>query len=178
MSSTPVGVIGEFTDPNAISTAARKIGQAGYRKWDIHTPYPVHGLDRDMGIKRSILTYFSFGGLLFGLSNAILIQWWTSASDYPLNIGGKQFFALEYATPINFELSILFTAIFTVVGLFHLCKLPTWYNKYQEDTSFKKATDDTFVVTIDADDDRFSAEQTAAFLTSLGAANVHLVTAP
>jgi hypothetical protein len=49
MSSTPVGVIGEFTDPNAISAAAKKIDQAGYRKWDIHTPYPVHGLDKDMG---------------------------------------------------------------------------------------------------------------------------------
>jgi multisubunit Na+/H+ antiporter MnhG subunit len=98
--------------------------------------------------------------------------------DYPLNIGGKPLFAFEFSVPVDFELSILGTAIFTVVGLFGLCKLPTWYNKYQDDESFKKATDDTFVVTIDADDDRFSAEQTAAFLTTLGAANVHLVTAP
>lgn len=178
MSSTPVGVIGEFTDPNAISAAAKKIDQAGYRKWDVHTPYPVHGLDKDMGIKRSILTYISFAGLLFGITNAIAIQWWTSAVDYPLNIGGKPLFAFEFSVPVDFELSILGTAIFTVVGLFALCKLPTWYNKYQDDESFKKATDDTFVVTIDAEDDRFSAEQTAAFLTTLGAANVHLVTAP
>lgn len=178
MSATPIGVIGEFTDPNAITEAATKIRDAGYRKWDIHTPYPVHGLDKAMGVKRTILPYFSFMGLLGGLSTALGLQWWTGAYDYKLNIGGKPFFAWQFSIPVDFELSILGTAILTVVGLFHLCRLPTWYNDYQEDASFKKATDDTFVVTIDADDDRFSAEGTLDFLHRLGASNAHLVTAP
>jgi len=176
MSTTPVGVIGEFTDVNALSAATAKVADAGYRNWDVYTPYPVHGLDKQMKIKRSILTYFSFVGLVGGLSNALLLQWWTSAVDYPLNIGGKPPFAWQYSVPIDFELSILGTALFTVLGLFHLCRLPTWYNKYQDDASFKKSTDDTFVVAIDADDDRFSAEQTQQFLSQLGAQNVHLVT--
>ena len=177
MSATPVGVVGEFTDPNAVTTAAEHIRDAGYRRWDIHTPYSVHGLDKAMGVKRSIITYISFVGMLFGLISALAIQWWTGAYDYKLNIGGKGFFNWEWSMPIDFELAILGTAIFTVIGLFGLCKLPTWYNRYQDDLSFMKATDDTFVVTIDGDDDRFSVEGTQDLLRRLGAANVHVVTA-
>jgi hypothetical protein len=175
MSTTPVGVIGEFTEVNAAYAAAEKLRDAGFRNWDIHTPYPVHGLDKAMGVKRSIITYISFLGLVGGLSTAVGLQLWTGAIDYKLNIGGKGFFDWQFSIPIDFELSILGTAIMTVVGLFHLCRLPTWYNKYQEDESFKKATDDTFVVTIDSDDDRFSADGTQDMLRGLGAVNVHLV---
>lgn len=175
MSTTPTGVIGEFTDVNVVVTVAEKLRDAGFRNWDIYTPYPVHGLDKAMGIKRSILTYISFVGLCGGLSTALGLQFWTGAVDYKLNIGGKGFFNWQFSMPIDFELSILGTALFTVFGLFHLCRIPTWYNRYQDDASFQKATDDTFVVTIDADDDRFSATETPALLTGLGAQNVHLV---
>lgn len=175
MSANTVGIIGEFTDVNALVHAAEKVRDAGYRSWDCHTPYPVHGLDAAMGIKRSILTYISFAGLVGGLTTALGLQWWTGEVDYPLNIGGKGFFNWEFSMPIDFELSILGTAILTVVGLFHLCRLPTWYNRYQDDESFKKATNDTYVVVIDAEDDRYSAEGTQEFLRSLGAANVHVV---
>ncbi len=111
-----------------------------------------------------------------GLTTALALQWWTGAWDYKLNIGGKGFFDWQFSMPIDFELSILGTALATVIGLFGLCRIPTWYNKYQDDPSFQKATDDTFVVTIDADDDRFSAEGTQDMLRKLGATNVHLVT--
>ncbi len=177
MSTTPVGIIGEFTDVNAAYSAAEKIRDAGFRNWDIHTPYPVHGLDKAMGIKRSYLTYISFLGLIGGFTTAVGLQFWTGAIDYKLNIGGKGFFDWQFSVPIDFELSILGTAIMTVVGLFHLCRMPTWFNRYQNDESFKKSTDDTFVVTIDSTDDRFSAEGTADMLRNLGASNVHLVTA-
>ncbi len=175
MSTSPVGVIGEFTDVEAAVHAAEKIRDAGFRKWDIHTPYPVHGLDKAMGIKRSILTYISFAGLVGGFTSALGLQYWTGAIDYRLNIGGKGFFDWQFSVPIDFELSILGTALMTVIGLFHLCRMPTWYNRYQADDSFMKATDDTFVVTIDSDDDRFSAEGTAEMLQRLGASHVHLV---
>ncbi len=177
MSSAPVGVIGEFTDVNQVVKAAETIRDAGYRNWDVYTPYPVHGLDKAMGIKRSILTYFSFAGMVGGLSTALGLQYWTGAVDYILNIGGKGFFNWQFSIPVDFELSILGTAIFTVAGLFHLCRLPTWFNRYQNDESFKKATDDTFVVAIDSEDDRFSAEGSQELLRRLGAANVHVVTA-
>ena len=175
MNAAPVGVIGEVKDVNQVMSMAEQIRDAGFRQWDIHTPYPVHGLDKAMGIKRSLLTYISFAGMVGGLSTALGLQWWTGAFDYILNIGGKGFFDWQFSMPIDFELSILGTAIFTVVGLFGLCRIPTWYNRYQDDESFKKATDDVFVVTIDAEDDRFSAEGTQDMLRRLGAENVHLV---
>lgn len=175
-SSNGVGIVGEFTDPNQLLHAAEAIRDAGYRNWDIHTPYPVHGLDQAMGVKRSIITYISFAGMVCGLSSALLLQWWTSAVDYKLNIGGKEFFNWQFSIPIDFELSILGTAIFTVVGLFGLCKLPTWYNRYQNDDSFKKATDDTFVVTINSDDARYNVQGTQDLLRKLGSTNVHVVT--
>lgn len=173
---TVVGIVGEFTDPNALIHAAEAMRDAGFRKWDVHTPYPVHGLDQAMGVKRSIITYISFVGMLGGLSTALGLQWWTGAYDYKLNIGGKEFFNWQFSMPIDFELSILGTAIFTVLGLFALCKLPTWYNRYQEDESFKKATDDTFVITVDCEDDRFSEQGTQEMLRRLGSKNVHTVT--
>lgn len=175
MNTRPTGVICEFTDVNGIVHAAETLRDAGFRKWDIYTPYPVHGLDKAMGITRSPLTYISFVGLCGGLSTALGLQFWTGAIDYKLNIGGKGFFDWQFSMPIDFELSILGTALFTVFGLFHLCRIPTWFNRYQDDASFQKATDDTFVVTIDAEDDRFSATETPDMLTRLGGANVHLV---
>jgi hypothetical protein len=174
-SSNVAGVIAEFTDVNELMRAAEKLRDAGFRKWDIHTPYPVHGLDKAMGIKRSIITYISFVGMVGGLSTALGLQWWTGAESYKLNIGGKGFFDWQFSMPIDFELTVLGTAIFTVIGLFHLCKMPTWYNAYQNDESFKKATDDTFVITIDSDDDRFTADGTMTLLSGLGGTNVHVV---
>jgi hypothetical protein len=175
--ATPVGIVGEFTDVNTLISAAETIRDAGYRKWDVHTPYPVHGLDKTMGIRRSILTYISFAGMAGGLTTAVGMQWWMNAYDYKLNIGGKEFFNWQFSMPLDFELSILGTAIFTVLGLFALCRIPTWWNRYQNDESFKKATDDTFVVTVDIEDDRYSPEGTQDLLRRLGATNVHIVTA-
>jgi len=173
--TAPFGLMAEFRTPAEITEAAKRVHAAGYRYWDCHVPYPVHGLDKAMGIKRSILTYISFAGLVGGFTSALGLQYWTGAIDYRLNIGGKGFFDWQFSVPIDFELSILGTALLTVIGLFHLCRMPTWYNRYQHDESFMKATDDTFVVTIDSDDDRFSAEGTPEMLQRLGASHVHLV---
>lgn len=170
-----VGVIGEFRDVNSVVTAAKEMKNAGYESWDIYTPYPVHGLDKHMGVKRSILSYISFAGMVIGLSTALLMQWWMNSVDFALNIGGKQFFAWQFSIPIDFELSILGTAIFTVFGLFHLCKLPTWYNDFQDDESFKKSTDDTIVIAISAKGNTFTESGAVAILNKLGAENVHPV---
>ena len=174
---TPVAVLGNFTDVNKLVHAAEKVRDAGYRDFDIYTPYPVHGLDKAMGVKRTILPYISFGAAIFGLVNAVGLQLWTGAIDYPLNIGGKPFFAWEFSVPVAFELTVLCCAIATVVGMFALCKLPRWHNSLDNDEGFRRATDDTFVVAIQSTDKRFSAEQTKSFLNGLGASDVRLVQA-
>lgn len=169
------GISGIFQDPDLVLKAAEGIRREGYRKYDFHTPYPLHGLDDAMGIKRTILPWIAFGAGLLGAAGALHLQWWTGAVDYPLVIGGKPLFAFEPSIPITFELTILLTAIATVVGMFALNRLPQWFSKWQHDPQFQRATDDAFVVTVDAEDPLYHAEKTRALLESLGAEHVRVV---
>lgn len=169
------GMTGLFHDPDDVLTAAAEIRRAGYRKFDFHTPYPLHGLDEAMGVKRTMLPWISLGAGLLGLAAALHLQWWTGAVDYPLVIGGKPLFALPPSIPIAFELTVLFSAIATVVGMFALNGLPRWFSKWQHDEHFVRSTDDAFVVTVDADDSHYDADQTRRLLESLGAEHVRTV---
>ena len=177
MKETPIALLGNFTDPNKLTHAAQVVRDAGYRDFDIFTPYPVHGLDKAMGVKRTILPYISFAGAMFGLANGVGLQLWTGAIDYPLNIGGKPFFAPEFAVPVTFELTILCTAIATIVGMFALNKLPRWYHSFQNDLGFQRATDDTFVLAIQSSDKRFSLEVTRRMMEDIGAENIRVIEA-
>ncbi|MCS7176593.1 MAG: DUF3341 domain-containing protein [Candidatus Kapabacteria bacterium] len=173
----PLAVMGNYKDPDALLQAVVEIRKAGYRHFEVYTPYPIHGLEQAMGLQRSRLSYISLFGGLAGLGTALLLQWWTGAVDYPLNIGGKPFFAWEFSVPVNFELTVLFTAFATVIGFLWLCRLPRWYSDYQHDAGFRAATDDTFVVSIESRDPLFSIEETRALLERLGAESVRLVEA-
>jgi pimeloyl-ACP methyl ester carboxylesterase len=169
------GITGLFHDPDQVLKAAGEIRRAGYRKFDFHTPYPLHGLDDAMGIKRTVLPWISLGAGIAGAAAALHLQWWTGAVDYPLVIGGKPLFAFEPSIPITFELTVLFSAIATVIGMFALNGLPRWYSKWQNDPHFLRSTDDAFVVTIDAEDAAYDAEKTSTLLESLGAEQVRIV---
>ncbi len=173
--SKNAGMIGIFTNPDSVLKAATEIRRAGYSKFDFHTPYPLHGLDDAMGIKRTVLPWISLGAGIAGLGVALHLQWWTGAVDYPLVIGGKPLFAFEPSIPIAFELTILLCAIGTVVGMFALNGLPRWYSKWQHDPHFLRSMDDAFVVTIDADDPSYHHERTRALLDTLGAEQIRTV---
>ncbi|MCS6999949.1 MAG: DUF3341 domain-containing protein [Bacteroidota bacterium] len=174
MEQKPIATIAEFHEVDTLIAAAQAVREHGYTKFDCYTPYPVHGLDRAMGIKRTILPYISFVGGITGLTTALLLQWWTGAVDYRLNIGGKPFFALQFSIPVDFELTVLICAFFTLFGLLHLCRLPTWWHPLQDDPSFRRATDDTYVVAIFADDPRYTTSATKELLQSVGGTNVHV----
>ena len=156
------GISGIFQDPDLVLKAAAEIRRAGYQKFDFHTPYPLHGLDKAMGIKRTVLPWISLGAGVVGLGIALHLQWWTGAVDYPLVIGGKPLFAFE-------------PSIATVVGMFALNGLPNWFSKWQHDAHFLRSTDDAYVVTVDADDPQYHADKTRGLLESLGADQVRIV---
>ncbi|MAT40519.1 MAG: hypothetical protein CL946_13060 [Ectothiorhodospiraceae bacterium] len=170
-----VGVMGVFEDPNKVIDAASQIRNAGYKKFDFHTPYPIHGLDQAMGVKKTILPWISLAAGVTGTAVATHLQWWTGAVDYPLTIGGKPFFALEPSVPIIFELTVLLCAIGTAVGMFALNGLPQWFSKWQKDPHFIRTMDDKFVVAIEAKDPLFKNDETKKFLESLGAEQVRTV---
>jgi hypothetical protein len=169
------GVVAEFDSPEALLEAARTLRQRGFRRMDACTPFPVHGIDQALGIRRSPLGWLALGGGLTGAALALLLQWWTGAVDYPLIVGGKPLFAFEPSIPITFELTVLLAAFATVFGMLALNGLPRLYHPLFESEGFRKVTDDRFVLAVEAADPKFHATETLALLDSLGAAATSLV---
>jgi len=118
------GIAGIWTEEHVVISAAAKTREAGFVKFDAITPYPVHGMEEACGIKRSWIPYVTFiagaTGLLFGL----WLTWWTSAVNWPINVGGKPMFSWPAFVPIMFELTILFAALCSVAALFYVTKMP------------------------------------------------------
>ncbi|MCS6807580.1 MAG: DUF3341 domain-containing protein [Bacteroidota bacterium] len=171
-----IAVMGDFKDPNRLISAAKSIHAAGYTKFDIYTPYPVHGLEKAMGVPKTSLPKFALAGGLFGLLCAFALQYWTGAIEYKLNIGGKPLFAPQFGVPVFFELTVLCTGLTVFFVMFgYLNRLPNWHSKYQYDEGFQAATDDNFCVVLEANDPRFTVENAQELLRRLGADNVRVV---
>ncbi len=175
--SEPVyGLLAEFADPAALLRAAGKVREAGYRHFDVHSPFPIHGMDKAMGLGNSLVGFFTLGGGITGFALAYWLQWWTGAVAYPLNISGKPFFAIEPSIPVIFELTVLFSAFGAVAGMFALNGLPRPHNPLFYSRNFARATDDAFFLHIAASDKRFDLEETRRLLTDIGGRNIELLT--
>jgi len=169
------GLLAEFSDPGALLHAAEEVRKAGYRHFDAHSPFPIHGMDRAMGLGNSKVGYLTLLGGATGLGLATWLQWWTSAVDYPLNISGKPFFAIEPSIPIMFELTVLFSALAAVIGMFALNGLPRPYNPLFYSRRFARVTDDAFFLHIAASDAKFDLKQTDDLLRRIGALRVETI---
>ncbi len=172
------GVLAEFAHPGALLHAARAVREAGYRRFDTHTPFPIHGMDKAMGLSQSKVGYAALGGGLTGLALGTWLQWWTSAVDYPLNIGNKPPFAFEPSIPVMFELTILLAALGAVAGMLALNGLPRPWNPVFYSSSFARATDDGFFLHIAASDRNFDLDATAQMLREAGALRVETLAEP
>jgi hypothetical protein len=169
------GLIAEFTTVDEILGGARRVRTAGYKIWDVHSPFPIHGIDAVIGIRPTILPWIVLCGGLSGLGWALLLQWWTNAIDYPFLISGKPLFSLPANIPVIFEGTVLCSALSAVVGMFALNRLPLHYNPIFKSKRFRRVTDDRFFIYIDASDGKFDEKGTSEFLTSLGAAAVERI---
>ena len=118
------GIAGIWLDDHALVKAAEKFRDAGYKKFDAITPFPVHGLEEAIGIRRSMIPYVTFVMGLTGCGAGLLLQYWTSAVDWAVNVGGKPFFSAPAFIPVTFECTILFAALSSVAALFAICGLP------------------------------------------------------
>ncbi len=182
------GVAAEFSSAAAIYHAAEKVRDKGFRRWDVHTPFPIHGMDDAMGLGRSRLSFWSLMGACLGFATAFLMIYLTSADyalphwlpswlkqTYPQIVHGKPFFAIEPSVPILFELSILATAFFTVGALLVMNLLPRWNHPLFNWNRFGKVTDDGFFLVIQSDDVLFSKSETPKLLEELGGGNITMV---
>lgn len=167
-----LGFLAEFDDPNALIEASKKVRDAGYRNWDTHTPFPLHGIDEAMGIKWTILPWIVAGMGLTGGTIAISMQYWMNAVDYPFLISGKPLFSIPACIPIVFELSVLLAAFGAFFGMLGLNQLPKLYNPLFKSQAFRRATNDRFFISMDAKDPKFSEIDSGEFLKSLNPVNV------
>lgn len=169
------GLLAEYESAAAIYHAAERVRDAGYKRWDCHTPFPVHGLDKAMGLKPSPLGWIALVCGLTGASCALLLQWWVSAVDYPYIISAKPLASWEAFIPVTFELMVLFAALGTVLGMFGLNRLPQFYSSLFRSQRFERVTDDRFFISIEVEDEQFDLERTREMLLASGAVHVEEV---
>ena len=171
------GFLAEFESASALYKAAEKLRDAGFRKWDCFSPYPIHGLDGAMGLKRSILPYLVFVGGAIGLATGFALTYGTQVIDYPTVVQGKptNIFTIPAFFPIMFELTILFSGFTVLFGLLALIQLPRLNHPLFASRQFHRATDDGFFIAIEARDSKFSPNQTKELLAEIGGANIELV---
>ena len=173
------GVTALFDTPNEIIHAAKEVKKAGYKNFDVNTPYPVHDMDRSMGLSRSkvgfVTTFLGFSGTAF----ILLFMFWTMSIDYPNVIGGKPFFSLPGFIPITFETTVLLGGIATVIGLLAaFANLPS-YNHALQDTDYMHAVSgDKYGIIIEADDPKFDENEVTALFNRLGSKKIHSINKP
>ena len=162
------GIAALFKTPDEIIEVAKKTAAAGYHKYDIHSPYPVHGIERAMKLKPSKLGFITHVSGLTGSTIALLLMYWTMSVDYPMIIGGKPFFALPAFIPVTFEVTVLLATLATVIGMI------TFFFRFPEndhplhDTEYmKKVSRDHYGLVIEASDKHFDESKVREFLNSL-----------
>ena len=162
------GLIAMFETTPEVVRAAEKVREAGYKFWDVHSPLPIHGIDRAMGTKRSKVPRISLAGGITGFCTGMSMIWYTDGFDYKLTVGGKPFFSPLFAFPVSYELTILFTAFATIGGMFFLNGLPMHYHPVLNYEHIRRGTDDLFFIVIERADPRYNAENTRALLEKVG----------
>jgi hypothetical protein len=162
------GVLGQFATPSDLFRACERVRDAGYTRWDAHSPFPVHGLEGAMGMRRSHLPWII---LVAGLA----LQAWVHSAAYPLTISGKPHFAWPAYVPITFELGVLGGALAAVFGMLGLSQLPRHHHPLFDAARFARFSDDAFFISIESADPKFDAVATAHLLEGVGASHVELV---
>lgn len=186
------GYLAEFDSVHDVYHAAEHVRDEGYQRWDVHSPFPIHGMDQAMGNPGSKLPWLVFFGGLAGLSIAFTLQtltqtnFWSSiglgflqtlAETYPTVVQGKptDIWTLPAFFPVMFELTVLLSAFTTLFGLLGLIGLPRLNHPLFASKRFAKFSDDGFFVCIEARDPKFSQEGTKSFLEKIGGKNIELV---
>ena len=168
----PYGLVAAFDTTPELYHACKKVRDAGYSKWDAITPFPIHGLDAAMGMRRSHVPRFSLAGGITGFVTGMSFIAWLGWVEYPLVVGGKPMFSPMFAFPVSYELTILFTAFATIGGMFLLNKLPMHYHPVLKAPQFVRAMDDRFYIVIEANDPKFNPAQTRALLEQIGGKDI------
>jgi len=168
-------LLAEFDTAAGCLHAAEKLRDAGYSRFDAHTPFPVHGMDAAMGMRDSRLGWIVLAMGLTGLTAAVSMMWWMNGIDYPIVIGGKPPVSFPSMVPVGFELTVLFSAFGAVFGMLGLNRLPRHHHPVFESDRFRAATTDKFFISVEADDPKFDSNKTRALLESAHPAHIEVL---
>lgn len=166
------GLLAEFADAQALVAATHRAYEAGYRRMDAFSPFPIEGLAAALGFRKTHLPMVVLLGGMLGGATGYLLQYWTAAWDYPIDVGGRPFHSWPAFIPVTFELTILGAALAAVFGMLALNGLPMPYHPVFNVPRFALASRDRFFLCIEAGDLRFDRDKTAAFLREIGARDV------
>ncbi len=166
------GLIASFATPGEVMHAAENVRDKGFKHWDVITPFPVHGMNEAMGLKRSKVPVFTLLGGATGFFGGMLMIWYMNAYDYPIAVGGKPMFSPMYAFPVSYELTILLAAFGAIIGMFLLNRLPMHYHPAMKHDAVDRASNDRFYIVIESSDPKFEEKTTTALLNEIGGSEV------
>lgn len=169
------GMTAEFDSPGAVLKAAEQVRDAGYRRWDVFSPFPVHGIDKVMGLKNSMVGLFSLAMGAGAFISVMGLIWFTNGFDYPVVVGGKPMFSVPMSVVPSYILTIMGGSVGALVGMLALNQLPRLNNPLFNSTRFALVSRDKFVIAIGANDDKFNLAETRRFLESIGGAHIEVV---
>jgi hypothetical protein len=166
------GMMAEFETPTQLVEAARRVREAGFKKFDAYTPYPIHELDDAMDLHDNRVSLFTLiGGIIGGCTGFGLCSW-VEAVALPLNIGGRPLISVPMYIPITFELTILLGGLTAAISMILLNGLPLPYHPVFNVEKFANASRSKFFICIESNDPKFDRDGTASFLESLGAEEI------
>ena len=175
MSEKLYGISAEFDSPAAILRAAKKVRDAGYRRWDAFTPFPVHGMDQVMQLGNSLVGWVSLAMGAGAFASVVGLLWFTNAFDYPLIVGCKPMFSVPMTFVPSYIMLIMGGAIGALVGMLGLNQLPRLHHPLLDHKRFDLVSRDKFILVIGAQDEKFCATETRKLLEGIGGAHVALV---
>lgn len=168
------GMVAQFATPAELLHAAQRMKSAGYRHYEVHSPFPIHGMDEAMGEKRSRISYFAAAAALFGGVGLLTLIWWIHTQGYPLIISGKPFFSYQAFFPPIFAICVLSAAVGALVSFGGVIDLRLNHPLFESEL-FVRFSDDGFILTVESQDSLFDVDKTRTLLSSLGASRIELL---
>lgn len=172
MTNNCYGLIAAFDTTADVMQAAKKVRDTGYQHWDVITPFPVHGMDGAMGLRRSRVTRFTLLGGVTGFTTGMLMVAYMNMVDYPLIVGGKPLFSPLFAFPVSYELTILFSAFGAIIGMFLLNRLPMHYHPAMNRDRVIQASNNRFFIVLESRDQRFKMTSARELLLEIGGKDI------
>lgn len=166
------GLMAEFDAAEQLIAAAERCRAEGYRYVNAYTPFPVEGLAEALGFRRSSVPLITLIGGVGGGVGGFFMQYWMAAISYPQNIGGRSLNSWPMFIPVTFELAVLGAAVFAVLGMLALNKLPMPHHPVFNVPRFALASNDRFFLCVEAKDPKFDRTSTEKLLVSLKAHDV------